>query len=581
MQFYGYYFYETVNNTYRIALVCEYIDQKFNMEILFRKRKQQNKEWKPFELESIAASLISTFSYLESIGVCHRDVKPANLFLLPNYLVKVIDFGESKDYVIEKSNDNDPNMATIRGTPQYLSPILWKAHVIDGNSRQAKHNMYKSDVFSTGLVLIQLAILDDVTGFNQKSRGTDGEKLIENTIMKLSKNHSKTFCELLRQMLLFKEVDRPNFIQLAENFLNKPFVDAVKLKRLEDDPEPTKEFSQINDQDADSLKLDEEAKNEGKKEKLVLGSLQDKSPEKTKKPTLDEESTERLLSQNELFKEYSQSNDLHVNVTDMIYWFEYGGNSISEYNVNKAETRWKIIGKYKNVFSTHFVMIFAESQGYYLLGPNALGTCLQYKSRRLIPKQNMPERKSFFCGIFIKTKIYTFGGYDSLEKLQLKSCEIYDIENDSWIKNPASLNKARSQAAVCIMTINTIYIFGGYNKQDGTLGSIEKYSIKENIIKLLKLTMPNPLRRFSAIKIAPTKILLLGGLQKLGKESDSVYCVDFEDQETVEKLDKLSKGGVIEAPIIIDPVGCLHLFIENCSGTAPPYHITYTFLEYS
>jgi hypothetical protein len=44
-------------------------------------------------------------------------------------------------------------MATIRGTPQYLSPILWKAHVIDGNSRYVEHNIYKSDVFSTGLVI--------------------------------------------------------------------------------------------------------------------------------------------------------------------------------------------------------------------------------------------------------------------------------------------------------------------------------------------------------------------------------------------------------------------------------------------
>jgi len=50
-------------------------------------------------------------------------------------------------------------MATIRGTPQYLSPILWKAHVIEGNSRFAEHNIYKSDVFSAGLVLIQFALM--------------------------------------------------------------------------------------------------------------------------------------------------------------------------------------------------------------------------------------------------------------------------------------------------------------------------------------------------------------------------------------------------------------------------------------
>lgn len=44
-------------------------------------------------------SIISTLSYLQSVGICHRDLKPANLFLLPQtFEMKIIDFGESKDY---------------------------------------------------------------------------------------------------------------------------------------------------------------------------------------------------------------------------------------------------------------------------------------------------------------------------------------------------------------------------------------------------------------------------------------------------------------------------------------------------
>ena len=59
--------------------------------------------------------------------------------------------------------------ATIRGTPQYLSPILWQAHVIDGSSRYVEHNIYKSDVFSIGLVIFQMASMSEVSGFNQKT----------------------------------------------------------------------------------------------------------------------------------------------------------------------------------------------------------------------------------------------------------------------------------------------------------------------------------------------------------------------------------------------------------------------------
>jgi len=44
-------------------------------------------------------------------------LKPANLFLLPTFEVKIIDFGESKDYFKESDDGGAGTMATIRGTP--------------------------------------------------------------------------------------------------------------------------------------------------------------------------------------------------------------------------------------------------------------------------------------------------------------------------------------------------------------------------------------------------------------------------------------------------------------------------------
>jgi len=573
-----------MHNTYRIALICEFLEQKYNLEFLFRNKKQKGKSWKLYELERIAASLLNVLSYLQSLGICHRDIKPANIFVLPKYQVKVIDFGESKEYFLEE----EYTMATIRGTPQYLSPILWKAHVIEGKSRKAKHNIYKSDVFSAGLVLTQLAIMDDVTGFNQKTHKVDGEKLIDKAISSLSKNHSKNYIMLLRKMLKFEESERPTFIELANELLQEPYGRELKelprLKRSEGDKDLEEEVSNEPDNMEEDIEESKEILAQSldlHKIETVLESLSKEKKERNKKLSTNEQSTEQLLTQTELFKAYVKSNDLFLNETDYVYWFEYGGKSIEEFNVNQTEGKWKTTGKYKNEFSAHFTLVFADCYGYFLLGPNTIGTCIQYKDKKLTAKQNMLQEKCFLCAIYLKDKIYTFGGYDIAEKQQLKSCEIYDVKKNHWANNNKSLNHARSQAAICIMDRNTIYIFGGYNKQNGTLSSIEKYLIKEEMMKLLKITMPNPLRRFSAIKIAPTKILLLGGLQKLSKESDSVYCVDFEGQETIEKLDKLSKGGVIEHPIIADNVGGLHLFIENCSGTAAPYHITYTFLEYS
>jgi hypothetical protein len=110
---------------------------------------------------------------------------------------------------------------------------------------------------------------------------------------------------------------------------------------------------------------------------------------------------------------------------------------------------------------------------------------------------------------------------------------------------------------------------------------------------LLEIKMPCPLRRFATVKISMTKILLMGGIGRLSKESDAVYCFDCDDSQnsgnneasksvySIENLDKIDKPGVVDYPIIIDSVGSLHLFIENASGTSPLMRTVYSFLEYS
>ena len=182
LQFYGYYFYETPHNTFKLGIVCEYINEQNNLEAIYRRRESKSiinlkkaQYWSEDDMIKMCYSMTDALAFLQHIGICHRDIKPANLFLMDNSEIKVIDFGESKDYFLDDENEGG-TMATIRGTPQYLSPILWKAHMLTPGTRQVEHNIYKSDVFSAGLVLFQLASIKDVTGFNQKTNYCDGEK---------------------------------------------------------------------------------------------------------------------------------------------------------------------------------------------------------------------------------------------------------------------------------------------------------------------------------------------------------------------------------------------------------------------
>jgi hypothetical protein len=74
----------------------------------------------------------------------------------------------------------------------------------------------------------------------------------------------------------------------------------------------------------------------------------------------------------------------------------------------------------------------------------------------------------------------------------------------------------------------------------------------------------------------------------LSKDSDAVYCFDSSEPEnggptqySMEILDKIDRAGAVDQPVILDSIGSLHLFIENASGTSPPFRTVYSFLEYS
>lgn len=190
----------------------------------------------------------------------------------------------------------------------------------------------------------------------------------------------------------------------------------------------------------------------------------------------------------------------------------------------------------------------------------------------------------------LRGKIYTFGGYDAYDKVQIDQCEYYDIKSDRWYNSPVSnvkgaiefkLHQHRSQSSCCVFEDNLIFVFGGYNRECGTLNSIEKFDVQKKKILKMDLVIPQPIRRFVSMKISTTKILMIGGLGENSEELDAVFCFDLDKDYTIEQLDKIDRPGIIDSPIILDQIGNLHLFLENNSGTSPHHHVVYSFLEYS
>ena len=555
MQSYGYYFYETSHNSYKLGIISEYIHRNLNLEVVYRIREKQHLYWSEDKLLKIAYNLIDTFAYLEHIGICHRDIKPTNLFLLEDYQIKVIDFGESIENYDDEDEENQ--MATIRGTPQYLSPILWEAHVIL-KAKEAEHNMFKSDVFSAGLVLYQLAAMKDVGGFNQKTPQCDGEVLIKEGLKQLSKSYSNKLVEIIRRMLIFNEEDRPTFEQLGIFIAGEDYVPRVDRTIID----------QIED---------------FKKKKIEEKILNDKITEKEMEyeRERDEEKKKKFIS-------YVNNHKIPIMTKDKTYWFEYGGKGCAQFNFksknkkkeesenltgkenssannkdkednkdNKEENKWRTKNvKTDIVYPMHFILAYVdETYGYFLIGGTDNGNCFQFKDGTITPKANMSIQRSFMSVISYDQLIFAIGGYDFAEKNQTGSIEIYEVQTNEWKSGILKdLKVPRSQAGALLMNSTSIYVFGGYSKSLGTLNSIEHISIETKENKLIELKLPIPLRRFGLFPISENRAILLGGESKNSQKIDKTFIVDLNEKKVKEGI-TLSRGRDLEHEIIFEDNG--------------------------
>ena len=93
------------------------------------------------EAVAIIGQVLDGLGAAHALGVVHRDVKPANILLLPSGQVKVTDFGISRLNTSDLTQDG-----AIIGTPAYMSPEQCRGDDIDA----------RSDLFSVGTVLYEL-----------------------------------------------------------------------------------------------------------------------------------------------------------------------------------------------------------------------------------------------------------------------------------------------------------------------------------------------------------------------------------------------------------------------------------------
>ncbi|XP_006461986.1 hypothetical protein AGABI2DRAFT_118840 [Agaricus bisporus var. bisporus H97] len=134
------------------------------------------------------------------VQILHRDLKPDNVFLDENNIVKLGDFGLSK--ALGPSNFAN----TYVGTPYYMSPELMQEKAYDT----------KSDIWSLGCLIYELCALKPP--FHEAKTHSELSMCIRNgRIPPLPRGYSQSMSAVVKAMLNLNPAMRPSAAQLLQH----------------------------------------------------------------------------------------------------------------------------------------------------------------------------------------------------------------------------------------------------------------------------------------------------------------------------------------------------------------------------
>ncbi|MDH4226923.1 MAG: protein kinase [Deltaproteobacteria bacterium] len=129
--------YDFVEDGDKVWIVMEFVKGE-DLSEYFKRKSRLSME----ETVALGTQLAQALSYAHSLGIIHRDFKPANVLLTESGVPKIMDFGLAK--LIESAHHT--MAGTILGTPSFMSPEQASGQPADE----------KSDIYAFGVVLYRM-----------------------------------------------------------------------------------------------------------------------------------------------------------------------------------------------------------------------------------------------------------------------------------------------------------------------------------------------------------------------------------------------------------------------------------------
>ncbi|MGO9011921.1 MAG: protein kinase domain-containing protein [Bryobacteraceae bacterium] len=130
--------YELAEVSGRVFLVMEFLEGASLRKRMARGRMDQA------ELLAVAVQISKALEAAHGQGMVHRDIKPDNLFLTTQGVVKLMDFGLAKSV---EPDSGSAEQSSVTGTSGYMSPEQARGQPLDA----------RTDIYSLGRVLTELA----------------------------------------------------------------------------------------------------------------------------------------------------------------------------------------------------------------------------------------------------------------------------------------------------------------------------------------------------------------------------------------------------------------------------------------